>query len=429
MSSVRTDNGQQGAGRSDDLWSVDYSAHPLLDPLFPSRQSRLLELMRATYRGISRDDLAYRQELARLHFPRYAGDADKASLMSLINRSRIFLREADIYLASIIDLLPEPCRRPVMPLPEVTYCKDMRDLMHIAFRGASERQRYEARRKLYLAQLLLQIEQSRSIQDGPRHLAIFEGLLDRELWRFKRSEYSLDVGYRISSDGRSIRYTSRPTKDDQLWHFRSRFLEKPHNGRTVSLDILYYNCRFKRSVDRIGFEVVDGQHRVLEGERWAGMRQASSGSILSKMVRKGINNPGEIDDLIGAMFIVNDTGALSDLLLLLDSCVGTPFGWRNVTDTLAATPEGATLNAYSSREFKVYKGDMDILTTDDVGEPPYRFPVEIQILTLEGYLRTVCGKHEANHRALKQRQFLFGLVPRVFPRRIYGTEWFEGVQA
>jgi len=57
------------------------------------------------------------------------------------------------------------------------------------------------------------------------------------------------------------------------------------------------------------------------------------------------------------------------------------------------------------------------------GTAPYRFPVEIQIFTLEGYLRTVCSTHEASHRALKLRQFLFGLVPRIFPRGVYGSEW------
>ncbi len=51
------------------------------------------------------------------------------------------------------------------------------------------------------------------------------------------------------------------------------------------------------------------------------MRQETSGSILSKMIRKGINNPDEIGDIIGAMFIVHDNDALTDLLVLLDSSI------------------------------------------------------------------------------------------------------------
>ena len=72
---------------------------------------------------------------------------------------------------------------------------------------------------------------------------------------------------------------------------------------------------------------------------------------------------------------------------------------------------------------KVFKGDVDILIEEAGGGAPYRFPVEIQIFTLESYLRTVCGAHEASHLALKLRQFLFGLVPRIFPKAIYGAKW------
>jgi hypothetical protein len=51
--------------------------------------------------------------------------------------------------------------------------------------------------------------------------------------------------------------------------------------------------------------------------------------------------------------------------------------------------------------------------------------VEVQIFTLESYLRTVCGTHEASHVALKFRQFLYGLVPKIFPRKIYGSDWLR----
>jgi hypothetical protein len=155
------------------------------------------------------------------------------------------------------------------------------------------------------------------------------------------------------------------------------------------------------------------------------MRQETSGSVLSKMIRKGINNPDEIGDIIGAMFIVNDNEALTDLLVLLDSCIGTPFGWRNVTDTLNEQSSGSSLNTFSSKGFKVFKGDVDVLIGDPGGGVPYRFPVEVQIFTLESYLRTVCGAHDASHLALKLRQFLFGLVPKIFPGEIYGEDWLR----
>jgi len=238
----------------------------------------------------------------------------------------------------------------------------------------------------------------------------------------------LIVGFGMNDDGETIRYTSRPQAEDSRCHFQSIFLEKTIDRRKISVDILYYSCRFKRSVDHLSYEIVDGRHRVLERQRWGEMRYHTSGSILSKMVRKGINDPEEIADLLGAMFIVNDEDAVNDLLILLDAAIGNPLGWRlgwrNVTDTIGAEVDGLPLNPHSGRGYKVFKGDVDILVpARSDGRPPYRFSVEIQVHTLEGYLRTICVKHEASHAALKLRQFLHGLVPVIFPAPIYGTDW------
>jgi len=414
-----------GTPAREDIWAVDYAAHPLLDPDFHRNGGRLIQLMRQNFHRIVRDDDAYREELGRFFLPGRGGDGELPSLERLTARAAEYLDEADVYLASTINLLPAECRPSVLLLPVVTDCSDVRDLMGISIHSKQRRVRYEARRKLYLAQMLLQIDQSRSVQDGPAHLTRFEGVLDEGLFAHTRQIHDLRIGYRREADSDRMEYTSRPAEGDMVWDFKSTFVEKLHAGRKVGVDILYHNCRFKRSVAPIGFEIVDGAHRVTERVRWGDMRQASSGSILSKMIRNGINNPDLIGDIIGAMFIVNDNEALTDLLVLIDGCLGTPFGWRNVTDTLAEKPGGRALNAYSSKSFKVFKGDLDVLF-DDPGRPaPYRFPVEVQIFTLESYLRTVCGSHEASHLALKLRQFLYGLVPKIFPARIYGKDWLR----
>lgn len=408
----------------EDIWAVDHAAHPQLDPEFSSRRSRLLQLIRLTYRRILRDDEVYRREMSRLFFP-IDTEPDSHSLAELQAKALDYLQEADTYIASTISLLPEASRPSVLLVPQVADSQDMRQLLGLSFHGDNGRIRYEARRKLFLAQTLLHIDQSRTIQDGPRHLTHFEQIMNDGLWKHTQQIHDLHIGFHLGSDGDSIQYTTRPSETDQLWDFRSTFVQKRRGGRDISLDVLYYNCRFKMAVTPISFEIVDGAHRVLEQVRWGDMRQESSGSVLSKMIRKGINNPDEIGDLIGAMFIVHDNDALNDLLILLDSCLGTPFGWRNVTDSLTQHPSGSALNTFSSKGFKVFKGDVDILMEESGGGAPYRFPVEIQIFTLESYLRTVCGAHDASHLALKLRQFLFGLVPKIFPRAIYGSDWLE----
>ncbi|MFO7653999.1 MAG: hypothetical protein R6X25_09285 [Candidatus Krumholzibacteriia bacterium] len=412
-------------GRID--WSVDYGAHPMLDPDFTSRPSRLLRFAQMSYERILDDDLSYCRETARLLRPLHHLPGASEACPGDIRQVTDYLRESDAYLASAIRLLPDgESRRHVRPLDQVTRTDDLRELLGLAFHAPDQRLRFEAVRKVYLAKLLLDITHSHHVVEGLRHLEHFDELLKGVLWRHTLQVHELIVGFHIGEDGDSIRYTSRPGDGDSRWHFQSIFLEKTVARRKLALDILYYNCRFKRSVDPLSFEIVDGQHRVLERVRWGEMRHHTSGSILSKMIRKGINNPDEVADLLGAMFIVHDEEALNDLLSLLDAGLGTPFGWRNVTDTLAARPEGVPLNRHSGRGFRVFKGDLDLLVPDrDPQRPPYRYSVEIQIHTLESFLRTVCGQHEASHLALKLRQFLFGLVPVLFPAKIYGTEWLR----
>jgi len=375
-------------------WDVDFGTHPLLAPDFLTHGSRLRRSLEQTYERIRADDFAYRRETARRLQPARESDTDQLASHDFVVRMTEYLRESDVYVCSAANLLPDRAHDHARPLREVVECHDLRELLGLALEGRTPRLSYEALRKIYLAQLLIDIEHSRRIQDGPRHL------------------------------GETINYTSRPGPDDSLWQFQSIYLEKPDAGRNVCLDILYHSCRFKRSVSSLSYVEIGGQRRVTEKLRWGRMRQVSTGSILSKMIRKGIDDPDEIADLLGAKFIVHDEEAADDLLSLLDADLGGPFGWRNVTDTLGAVPEGSQLNRHSGKGFRVFKGDVGILYPGRSNEQsPYLFGVEIQIHTLESYLRTVCSVHHASHLALKQRQFLHGLVPMIFPRAIYGGDW------
>jgi hypothetical protein len=406
------------------VWDADVSAHPLLDPDILRQPSRIRRFLQLTHERICEHEDSYRREAARLVRPLRGAPGELPPSQDDVHIVSEFLAEADVYLESAIDLLPDEARPALAPSSEVTSRDDLRQLLDLAFGADSPRLAFESLRKIHLANLLLDIDHSRHIQDGPLHLAYFEELLERALWRHRTHTYPVTIGFRMNEDGETIHYSSQPRPGDQVWHFDSAFIEVQDGKRDIGLDVLYHSCRFKRSVDRVSFEVVDGAHRVLEKVRWQDMRQHRSGSILSKMLRKGLNNPDQIGDILGAMFIVPDESALDDLIGLLDRELGNPFGWRNVTDTLGPAPRGSALNDFSGQGFRVFKGDMDVLTPGRFpGQAPYRFTVEIQVHTLESFLRTVCGSHHANHLALKLRQFLLGLVPVLFPRKIYGADW------
>jgi hypothetical protein len=134
-----------------------------------------------------------------------------------------------------------------------------------------------------------------------------------------------------------------------------------------------------------------------------------------------VSDPGVFPDIVGAMFIVEDIGEVETLKQGIFDLVGGPMKIRNVTDTLTDEEDRALLNPQSGAGYKVYKGDLDVLYPDPEGNaPPYGFIVELQLYTLEGYLRTIHTRHYASHQRLKRRQFLEGLAPILFPEEIYG---------
>jgi hypothetical protein len=141
------------------------------------------------------------------------------------------------------------------------------------------------------------------------------------------------------------------------------------------------------------------------------------------MIRKGEMHPRKIQDIIGAMFIVKDLAEVESLQDSLYDIFGGPLRWKDRVNTIRNSEDRTRLNAASGSGYEVLKSDVDVLfASPDNGRKPYIFSVEIQIYTIEGFLRTVHSRHYANHHRMKLRQFLEGLLPMLFPVAIYGEE-------
>jgi hypothetical protein len=170
---------------------------------------------------------------------------------------------------------------------------------------------------------------------------------------------------------------------------------------------------------------MDGRFYALQPmEIWGQLGRRRSGSIVSKMIRNEENDPRQIKDLIGAMFIVENLMEVEHLKEVLVDLFGGPFRMKNVIDTLTSTGQESRLNPYAGGGYKVFKCEIDVLYRPPHAPDaqPYFFPVELQIYTLESYLRTIHTEHYASHQSLKKRQFLLGLVPYLFPVKVYGED-------
>jgi hypothetical protein len=328
-----------------------------------------------------------------------------------------YFEDADKYIDDLLRTAPELNRRLVL-LPETRAANEFDTLLRLALRGIYPRGRYEAQRKLYLAKLLFDIDHCRSVRDGSKHRAILEGLLQKAIWSEMRSDQEIEVCCELDSErvAERLKIVAAST-GAECWRFRVRRLEA-RNGQPA-IDVYHFRSRFKRETDPVA-EVSDGALSLREEPRWPTLGRRS-GSILSKMIRRGVGDPHMIQDLIGAMFIVGTRRQVYSLERRLMDALGGPLRWRDRVDTISCRANRERLDAHSSPGFEVLKQIVDILVEDPAGAGPYLFPVEVQIYPLEAYLRTLHSSHYANHAAYKRRQLLHGLLPVLFPAEIYGA--------
>ncbi len=392
-------------------------AHPQLDPHLADHYPEFYRLACRQYMQMCAGDEAYNDHLNRRLYPNGITRPFEANLVEMA----FYLNEAGKYVEALLDLLPRRKARRLRPEDRVRECNDLRDLMALAFSGDGRRLAFEARRKLYLAKLFFDVAHTRAIQRGEEHRRFFADKMERAILHHTVEEREIDVAFNIASDGVSIDYEiGRASPNQEVWRFRRREIHLMLDGRPVRIHVYFYSCRSKREV--LPYHYVGGRqvYHLQTVEKWSQLSMRRDASIVSKMLRKGLNDPRAIPDIIGAMFIVENMVEVEHLKLLLVDQLGGPFRMRNVIDTLTNPDDRRRLNRFSGAGYRVYKGEADVLyKPEGSDEEPYSFIVEIQVYTVETYLCTVHADHYASHHNLKQRQFLEGILPLLFPQELY----------
>jgi len=409
--SEATVQGNTHTERSDERYAV----HPYLDPRLPSRHPSLARLWLSAYHRALKDPDAYSRMLRSYSTPLHK-EGDPAKILDR------YFHDADIYLDDLLRLVPQNMAEQMRPTGDIRKANDILRLLRLTFDGPDERSRYEAQRKLYLTKLLFDVDHCRNVRDGLRHKKRFETFLDEQLWANVAPGREVEVCCRFEKElqqGRLI-IGVPPEPGTVCWRFHLRHL--PRTDGDPEVDIYHYRSRFKReAIPLPGQRTENGFMTIGERPRWPGLGRRS-GSIVSKMLRRGIADPSMVEDLLGAMFIVGNRRQAYALERRLIHAFGGPLRWRDRVDTLSGERDRSKLNPSSSSGFLVLKGIVDILTEDPTSSIPYNFSVEIQVYPLEAYLRTLHAADFASHYAYKRRQFLHDLLPMLFPVEIYGKE-------
>jgi len=404
---------------------VDYAAHPFLDPELFLRDRHAYRYFQRHFRDHLKTDWHYAQLLNRLLHP--IGEEHPIATNEAILAS--YLSDASVYVRELLTFLPPDARLGFLPDPHIERCNNLRELSRFLFGyadgdGESKRRRqFEAQRKLYLAKLLLQVENTRMVQDGPRHKRYLLELLDREVWSHVVETRDWEACYLRGDNGGSRLIDARyAPAGSECWSFGVRRVVRELAGGRYDIEIHHSDARFKRETSGYVYRSGEGKHEVEQRLRYENMKRSRSASILSKMLRKGINDPLAISDMLGMKFIVATEDDVHQLVDLLHQVLGGPFLFRNQTDLFRHPEDHSRMNRHSAPEYRVFKEDIDLLHPAEGSgrDRPYSFPVELQILTVESFLREVQSSDYVSHRVYKLRQFLLGVMPYVFPARLYG---------
>lgn len=398
-----------------------FEAHPLLDPELTVHQPAILRYLYKSYLEVREDRERYNQFLNTVFQPM----GEERPLEANLTTAAYYLNEATGYIGELLLMVPPEIRRLVTPRPEVMGCPDLLELFTLVFGAKDRRVSFEAQRKLYLAKLFFDVDHHWEVQRGNEHKEFFEQIIDRALFVNTVSRRRFDICYNIGADGETMDYSlGRTSEGQECWSFDLREVELRRDVRPVRLNIYFYTCRFKREVIPHQYKPGEGYHQAGPTEFLEGLTKRRSASIVSKMLRKGENDPRWIQDLIGAMFIVQNLYEVETLKEILFDVFGGLFRVRNVINTLENPKDRSRLNPFSGSGYEVFKAEVDILYNPERPRlpMPYFFTCEIQIYTLESYLRTIHSDHYASHQSLKRRQFLQGLVPYLFPESVYGEE-------
>ncbi len=402
---------------SDSSVPFQYRVHPPLDPRLPANQPAIAKMYLTAYRRIKQG-----HNLGDYFLRVYRKDPGGAD--NTLQELESYFHDADLYLDDLLRLLPERIAFPLRPLPRIRRVNNIRELFLRAFEERVPRLRYEAQRKLYLAKLLFDSDHCRSIRDAPQHKEHWDNLLDEILWAEAEKADQIEICAVLEHGMRGRQHLAivptRDATDVRCWKFPVRSVASRFGKRKIQ--IYHYRSRFKRAATPApDLEVKSGFWQANEMPRWPGLGRRS-GSIVSKMIRRGIADPRQIQDVIGAMFIVGDRHDAYSLERKLVHAFGGPFRWRDRVDTLTNERDRGQLDTNSGSGFRVLKEIADILIKDPASPIPYFFSVEVQIYPVEDYLRTLYDAHFASHTSYKRRQFLRELLPLLFPPYIYGDE-------
>lgn len=333
--------------------------------------------------------------------------------------------------------LPAPILEVLMEREAVRTCHDFYDMLHLYRRSRDPRIRYEILRKIGLVVLVARINRSVEIAE----MDVKRRQVSQAFYRGLRgSPRGVKEIFFWVTETDQIAYESDPRK--ARGSYRKAVKGRLRAGRPL---LPIERFRFRPFLTFSGIPVLHMEIR--DKFRYRG--RLSYTSCVEKMVRKNLEFPNQVHDIIGVKIVVEKESQVSGMIHDLESFLGGSstrkkekntyhrFGkqrlqetsppqyvvWKAIYDIPLPHPSIAPLRKVLNR----IRGNQPVCDEirkrlRSLADRPKDFVIEVQIQDLRSYLLGIARGSPIEHARLKTDQIRSNSLYKFFPKEIYERE-------
>jgi len=329
---------------------------------------------------------------------------------------------------------PEPIIEQLKESQDVRDCMDFYEMLELYRTTESNRVKYEILRKIGLIVLMTRISRTFLIEDIDHAIQEVKYVF-REGLSLKPKKKRLC--YLWVDELNKVQYSD--DKQKAFKEYQSVITKRNKLAlRIHSMQIIEYTPQStKFNSEILHFEI---RNKLRPNE------DLSSASLIEKIVRKNIEFPKDIHDILGVKIVVDNENEIPLLVNDLSSFLGGSSTRRKEKNTLYKFGK-RKLSKYSSKDYFVWKAIYDIALlhtsvpqinkmlnhtkTNKAAQAelkkrleyftrrPQDFVVEVQIQDFNSYLLSIAHGSPTDHRFLKMNQIRQNSFYKLYPKEIY----------
>lgn len=358
----------------------------------------------------------------------------------------VFFKKYSIHASNTLEeilrnaLLPTEIVNILSEKKEVRECYDLYQMLEMYKNTTSDRTKFELLRKIGLIVLIARINRS-----------IHVDYLDYEMKKVINA-FSKGLGFNNAKNGLCYLWVDHQnnaqyTKDkEKAEHFYNNACKARRN---LALEVYPL-----QKLNYYSFETHSG-NKILNFECRNKFKKGNKiyyASFIEKMIRKNLEFPDQIHDIIGIKIIVRHENDIKNIIFDLENFLGGSSTRKREKNTYHMFNK-RVLNKHSSEDYYVWKAIYDITLSHPSIEQvkklidlsngnniiqdelyrrlqyflnnPQDFVIEVQLQDLESYLQSITRGSLTDHKLLKMSQIRNDSFYKLFPQEIYEKELLD----